>query len=166
MALPILPTLLGELREKRQGNGDSNTINRSRTSQSDGNGDFSKYGNSHGLSQSDKIASGIGVGVGVVAIIGVILACLHIKHSKAKREQRRQWDIDISDTWTPAAIAALWVFVAWTVELLCMVGWAASSVGQPGGKRESHRNARQMSCPPSSLAHPDVEIRGRLRCGS
>jgi len=88
--LPGLPTIVSELKEKRQGNGDNNNVSGNGNSQSDGNGNVSNSSNSHGLSQSDKIAVGVGVGGGVVAIIGVILTYLQLKHSKAKKAQLRQ----------------------------------------------------------------------------
>jgi hypothetical protein len=89
-ALPGLPTIVSELKAKRQGNGNNNTINGNGNTQSNGNGNVSNSSNSHGLSQSDKIAVGVGVGGGVVAIIGVILTYLQLKHSKAKKAQLRQ----------------------------------------------------------------------------
>lgn len=54
--------------------GDDNTV--------ESNSGSENVSNSHGLSRSDKIAIGVGVGGGVVAIIGVVLTYFQLRNRK------------------------------------------------------------------------------------
>lgn len=87
--MSLLPDLKKEKRQSDNGNND--TVNGSGNNVSDGdtsNSDVSSTSNTHGLSQSDKIAIGVGVPTGVVTVIGVVLTYLGIRRRKEWRLER------------------------------------------------------------------------------
>ena len=68
-----------------QGNGNTQTCGTNNTV--GGDGDTENVSTSHGISQSDKIAIGVGVGGGIIAIVGVVLTYIGIRR---KRESSGQ----------------------------------------------------------------------------
>jgi hypothetical protein len=84
-------------------NGSGNNVSDGDTS----NSDVSSTSNTHGLSQSDKIAIGVGVPTGVVTVIGVVLTYLGIRAQKGMATRKRIGRI------SSPAIAAGWLLVVW-----------------------------------------------------